>query len=319
MNLKMQHEKQIVSIILLNWNGEKDTVECLKSLRKLDYQDYVIYLVDNDSRESSLKYIEKYLNESSYNSDIITSDDLNMYQKPDDVNLIFILNHENAGFAGGNNVALNYLIDNPEVTDYVLLLNNDTIIKPNLIDALLDKLHTDEKIGFIGVPHYYYDNPDKLQTIGGGFIDIKHAEAIACMEDKDEFDFITGSCIFMPIEVLKQIGSLPEDYFMYWEDVDWSTNARNHGYKLVITTDTSIYHKEGASIKSYKRIYYHTRNRIWYMRKYTNSIKYYKFLVYMILFVLKTSTTAKNEDDKDYAKTLKLGLKDALLNNKTII
>lgn len=306
----MSDDKGKVSIVLLNWNGHKDTIECLKSLKKLDYPNYEIYLVDNNSRADDVKQLKDYLDNSDYNVDMITNNMLDNYVKSDNVDIVFIQNSENAGFAGGNNVSLNYLIENRN-TDYVLLLNNDTIVETNLLDAMISKLDSNKNIGFVGVKHYYYDNPDKIQTIGGGFIDMKHGEASASYEVLDEYDFITGSCIFMKVDVLCKIGGIPEDYFMYWEDVDWSTKLRREGYHLTVADNTAIYHKEGASIISNKRLYYHTRNRIRYMRRYADKKSYDKFIRYMKLFVIK-ETMMKILTDKEYVKALTMGLKDAL-------
>lgn len=301
----MQHDKK-VSIILLNWNGSEDTIECLKSLSNLNYTNFNILLVDNNSDDNSVNEINKYLSQSNYTSDTIKKSDLESYTKK--VDILFILNDSNAGFAGGNNVALNS-IDSSK-TDYVLLLNNDTIVKEDLIDKLLDVFDEDPHTGFVGTTHYYYDNPDVMQTIGGGMIDYVHGECEASKSLKDEYDFITGSCIMLPVKILEEVGSMCEDYFMYWEDVDWSTKVRNYGYKLKTTDKTCIYHKEGASIQSLRRIYYHTRNRIWYMQNNATKEQYKKFQTYIKLFILKESATNILKNPK-YSKTLLKALKDS--------
>ena len=178
----------------------------------------------------------------------------------------------------------------------------------------MEKFNESEDIGFVGANHYYYNDRKTLQTVGGGRIDMQHGECMAVTQrgTVDEFDFLTGSCILMSCEVLRNIGVIHEGYFMYWEDVDWSTCARNHGYKLKVSDFGCIYHKEGASIKSLSRIYYHTRNRIWYMKRNAAGLDYYKFLIYIVLYVLKESVTNIFKD-KEYSFTLLRGLKDALI------
>lgn len=202
------------------------------------------------------------------------------------------------------------------MSDYILLLNNDTIVSHDFIDGLLEKIKESRKIGFVGAKHYYYYDKDKIQTVGGGLVDLVHGEAMAVTEDDvcDDFDFITGSCILMSLEVLLDAGLMFSGFFMYWEDVDWSTTVREHGYKLKVSDYGCIYHKEGASIKSLSRIYYHTRNRIFYMKRHTHGLMYYKFIIYIILFVLKESTTNITKNRK-YSKTLLKGLKDGLLKH----
>lgn len=283
-------------------------------MKNLDYPDFDVYLVDNNSENQSINKIINYLNHDSFfNSVLIEKEDLIGFEKKDDTNLVFILNDTNAGFAGGNNVALNYIKDNLS-SGYVMLLNNDTIVSKDLLTGLVNKFNEGNDVGFVGVKHYYYHDKNIIQTVGGGLIDLVHGEcsAITTYGIQDEFDFLTGSCIFMSCDVLRNVGLMNEDYFMYWEDVDWSTVARKKGYKLTISDIGCIYHKEGASIKSVSRIYYHTRNRILYMKRNTTGLTYCKFMIYIVLYVLKESTTNFFKN-REYSLALLRGLKDALL------
>ncbi|OEC89835.1 hypothetical protein A9758_02925, partial [Methanosphaera sp. A6] len=263
-------------------------MECLESLKHVNYDFYDIYLVDNDSKKESVDYILNYLeNDSYYSHSLVLKNQLYNYVKSDDVDILFIINDENSGFAGGNNVALNYILKT-KLTDYVLLLNNDTIVSPDFIDGLISKFNESDDTGFVGIKHYYYHERNKLQTVGGGIVDLVHGEAMAVFDDtRDSFDFITGSCIFTSVDVLDEVGTMNEDFFMYWEDVDWSSCVCEHGYKLRISNRGCIYHKEGASIKSLSRLYYHMRNRIFYMKRHTSGLIYYKFIIYIVLFALK--------------------------------
>lgn len=299
--------KSKLSIVLLNWNGHEDTVECLNSLKNLNYDDFNIYLVDNNSQRNSVEYINDYLeNQDYYSHAMVTSNKLDEYT--DDVDLLFILNDVNAGFAGGNNVALEYLIKY-DVCEYVLLLNNDTIVSSDFVNALFDKYNQEDNVAFVGATHYYYDDNNSIQTVGGGIIDWKHGECMAVRQKNqyDTYDFITGSCVFMPIAVLREVGPISTDYFMYWEDVDWSTVAHKKGYNLTVSDYGCIYHKEGSSIKSLSRIYYHTANRILFMKKHSDRNRYHKFIIYMVLYVLKESLTNIFKN-RQYSKVLIKGL-----------
>ena len=299
--------KSKLSIVLLNWNGHEDTVECLNSLKNLNYDDFNIYLVDNNSQRNSVEYIMDYLeNQDYYSHAMVTSNKLDEYT--DDVDLLFILNDVNAGFAGGNNVALEYLIKY-DVCEYVLLLNNDTVVSSDFVNALFDKYNQEDNVAFVGATHYYYDDNNSIQTVGGGIIDWKHGECMAVRQKNqyDTYDFITGSCVFMPIAVLREVGPISTDYFMYWEDVDWSTVAHKKGYNLTVSDYGCIYHKEGSSIKSLSRIYYHTANRILFMKKHSDRNRYHKFIIYMVLYVLKESLTNIFKN-RQYSKVLIKGL-----------
>jgi len=121
----MQHPK--VSIIILNWNGLKDTIECLESLKKITYPNYEVIVVDNDSKGNDADILEeRYKNY-----------------------IRVIRNKENLGFAGGNNVAIRQVLKE-EKSDYILLLNNDTIVEPNFLEELIKIALQDEKIAIIG-------------------------------------------------------------------------------------------------------------------------------------------------------------------------
>ena len=298
---------------MLNWNGWEDSIECLNSLKMVDYPCFEVLLVDNYSNDDSVSCIKNYLDgDDFYSYDLVQKGDLKGFVKSAGSNLVFILNDENAGFAGGNNVALNYVIDNYS-SGYVMLLNNDTVITADLFTALVDKFNESDDTGFVGANHYYYHDRGRLQTLGGGIIDLVHGECMAVLDRnvRDDYDFLTGSCIFMSCDVLRDVGPIFEDYFMYWEDVDWCTVARKKGYKLKISDTGCIYHKEGASIQSLSRIYYHTRNRILYMKRNTTGLMYYKFMIYIVLYVMKESVT-NITNNKQYSLTLLKGLKDAL-------
>jgi GT2 family glycosyltransferase len=119
----------------------------------------------------------------------------------------------------------------------------------------------------------------------------------------------------MPIEVLRKVGPISTDYFMYWEDVDWSAVARKKGYKLQVSDYGCIYHKEGSSIKSLSRIYYHTANRILFMKKHSDKNIYRKFSIYIVLYVLKESFMNMIKNPQ-YSKTLIKGLISGLKKSR---
>ena len=206
-----------VSIVLLNYNGELDTIECLESLKKIDYPSFKIFLVDNKSCDESVEKIKSFLDyDEFYDYDLVFEDDLSDYTLRKDCNLVFVLNNCNYGFAGGNNVALKYILEN-NLGDYVLLLNNDTIVSRDFLDCLVRTSKNNDDDCFVGMTHYYYDKRDSIQTIGGGLVDMVHGEASAIRDPEytGNLDFLTGSCILSSLKVLSEVGLLCEDYFMY--------------------------------------------------------------------------------------------------------
>ncbi|UTB32594.1 MAG: glycosyltransferase family 2 protein [Methanobacterium sp. ERen5] len=212
-----------VSIILLNWNGWEDTIECLESLYQIKYTNYNVILVDNHSEDESIKRIRKYLNGElpirsefyEYRSSNKPIKILENGEKSEtsDGSLILLRNSENLGFAGGNNVGINYCMENLN-PDYVLLLNNDTVVDKNFLDELVKTGESKAEIGFVGAKTLFYDGEGIVQEAGGGMIDYTHAkvEEIGYNEVDDgsldtyiEPDYIGGECVLVKSEVIKKL------------------------------------------------------------------------------------------------------------------
>ena len=202
-----------VSIIIINWNGWKDTIECLESLYRIEYPDYNVILIDNDSKDESLSKIELYcegkipveskffrystankpITIKSYTSKEISSEKTSPeifiahgdvsgksdHSKEDDLNLppnrrlILIKNDANYGFAEGNNIGIRYAIETLK-SDYVLLLNNDTVVDPLFLKRLMEKISEESSIGFVGPKTYFYDfeGKDNVLTFAGGSLNL---------------------------------------------------------------------------------------------------------------------------------------------------
>lgn len=297
-----------VSIILLNWNGWEDTIECLESLYQIRYLNYNVILVDNHSDDKSIERIKEYLNGDlpirsefyEYNTSNKPIELLEKGETPTRGNesLILIRNSENLGFAGGNNVGINHAMVelNP---DYVLLLNNDTVVDKNFLNELVKTGEQNSEIGFVGAKTLFYDAENTVQEAGGGMVDYSRAEVeeIGFNEADDgsldsyiEPDYIGGACILVKSRVIKQIGGLDESYFMYWEDVDWCTTGLENGYKSVYDYQAVVWHKYGSSSENTFKMYYLNRNRLYFMRKHTKGMKYLKFLIYFVPFILFESS-----------------------------
>jgi GT2 family glycosyltransferase len=304
-----------VAIIILNWNGWQDTLECLESLYKINYFNYKVLVVDNGSKDESLDKIQDYTAQStgleiinygngeftqklnSPGTGISNKDSFNGNLQKND--LILIENDKNYGFAQGNNIGIEFVLKNLKA-DYILLLNNDTVVDENFLRELVKKAEEDDKIGFLGSKTYFYHDPNVIQAAGGSNIDFKHGESLRIgygQEDKDptinpdslinhdhEVDYIMGSCILVRKKVIEEIGLLDTVYFTYWEDADWCIRGRESGYKSMYVHQSKIWHKEGTSSPSTSRIYYHSRNRLYFMKKNAKD-QYYSFLLYYIPFI----------------------------------
>jgi GT2 family glycosyltransferase len=305
-----------VSVVILNWNGWADTIECLESLYQINYPNYDVVLVDNDSTDDSIKEIKKYCNgqldvKSKYidfetrnkpikiielieeEAKIINPPDYPIIDKGGPTKILnLIINHYNYGFAKGNNTGIDYALTifNP---DYILLLNNDTIVDFDFMLELVLTGESSEKIGFVGAKTYFYNNENLLQAAGGGDVDFKHGivnELASNKEDNGDYDiymeldYIGGACLLCKREVISTIGSLDSNFFMYWEDVNWCLNGSKYGYKSVYSYKSKIWHKYGASSHSHFKIYYLNRNRIYTIKKYASRNDYIYFLIYFFLY-----------------------------------
>lgn len=246
-------------IILLNYNSAEDTIECINSIKEKEQKvKYTIVVVDNFSTDDSLSKLRKI------------------------ENIVLIESDKNEGFAAGNNLGIKYAINNG--AKYILLLNNDTIIEENAISNQLEAFKHNEKIGIMGSRIMYYYNRDLINYCGGNINwfrgNTKHCRLKKKFDEsipKVEYtDFITGCSMLIKKEVIEKVGYLPEEYFMYYEDLDYCIQTKDKGYKLAVATDSVIYHKVSASSggdASPFSIKWMTRNRIVFINKYKSRTK----------------------------------------------
>ncbi len=291
-----------VSIIILNWNGKEDTIECLKSLNKLYYNNYDIILIDNGSIDNSIEYIHQYF-----------------------PNLKIIENKINLGFAGGNNIGIDIAINNG--AEYILLLNNDTIVDPNLLNELINVALSNTKIAFVGSKIYYYDFYGKKNVINyaGGKLCIWRGVARhiginqidnAQFDFNKEVDYIEGSCLLVKVDIIKKIGYLNPDMFTYWEDIDWCIRGKKAGYKLLYAYKAKMWHKIGSykKEKSKKAYYYNGRNIFIIIKQHASLIEKILFFVNMLLIkipitIIVTVVIHRNTSEAIYYLN---GIKDGI-------
>lgn len=244
-----------VAIIILNWNGKEDTIECLESLKHITYPNYEILLVDNGSTDGSVEcFRERY------------------------PGMEIIENGENLGFAEGNNVGIRRAMD--EGADYVLLLNNDTVVDPEFLGELVKVAEGDERIGIVGPKIYYYDYKGRKDVIwfaGGGINWTTGRTTHHCMRKIDDgtinklkkVDYITGCTMLIKGDVFMKIGLLDSDYFLYFEETDFCARA-NKIYDCVFVPYAKIWHKISRSTGgdfSPTMAYYFVRNQMRFMVK----------------------------------------------------
>jgi len=274
-----------VCIVILNYNNFEDTIECVQSLRSaINSEKYKIVIVDNASTNDSVSKLNNILSP-----------------------IEIIVSSENRGYAHGNNIGIKYA--EQAGYEYICILNNDTIIDVDFIETCKNELKNSAQVAFVSPALVEYKDNNLIQSTGGdifinkGIVTLKnHGARRIDLLPKIESDYIGGACIMFRTSVLKNIGYIPENYFLFFEETEWCYKAQKMGYKNICLTDSYIYHKGSVSIKSVSglREYLMARNRVVFVRRNIDSrIKYYCFLIYLFLqqgyhFLLRKNN-AKNK------------------------
>jgi GT2 family glycosyltransferase len=267
-----------VYILVLNWRGWRDTIECLESVFRLEYPHYRLVVCDNDSGDGSLERIAEWARGEREAGGPPAPSPLRSLVFPPvpkpiphrvleraeipgtaagDVPLVLLQTGSNLGFAGANNVGLEYARARGDA-DYVWLLNNDTVVDPAALSALVDAAERDPRIGIVGSKLLDYSVPDRIQAIGGGRLirwqgRTQHigAGAPAALAGDAEWagaDYVTGASLLARMALVEDVGALDERYFLYSEEVDWCLRARARGWALAYAAASRVWHKEGRSI-----------------------------------------------------------------------
>lgn len=266
-----------VAIVLLNYNGYEDTIECVKSL-SLHIQSYKIdiVIVDNASSDESSEKIKAFIGE----------------EKVD--NIYFIQCATNEGFSQGNNVGIDFAM-NQLKSEYFWILNNDTVVKEDALKPLVEALKQDKEIGILGSLLLFYHRPSIIQATGGTFRAYKARikQEHYLLDEKElkenglkEVDFAIGASLFVSKLFIEKVGHLAEDYFLYFEELDWAERARKHGFKTYVNLASKVYHKQGASTKNHvyskknrEMMYFQFRNLILFYKKFYPSLQLIAFLM----------------------------------------
>ena len=266
-----------LAIILVNYNGIEYNINCINSILDSSFKNFEIIVVDNDSKDGSVEELERVFNNK----------------------ITLIKLNDNLGFSGANNIGIEYAKENN--FDYIMLLNNDTVIDKDMISIMIEssKYHN----CLVSPKIYYYDNKNIIWSAGGTINWKKGLPIQYGINEEDEnengklmnIEFATGCCLLIPIEAINDVGFLSEEYFLYYEDTDYSCRVINAGHKILYNSEAIMYHKVSASTGGEKSLmywYYMTRNRLIFNKKFnkkkTNANLYFystasiKLLIYLM-------------------------------------
>lgn len=265
----MSKDPPLVSVVLLNWNGIEDTKICLEHIKEQTYRNYEIIVVDNGSSDSSISELRKIKG----------------------INLVE--NKRNKGFTGGHIDGLRHAKG-----DFIVVLNNDAVMKPDLIQKAL-KNFDDEKVAVVGGRAYFWNNESPLLDETNSFysyqfINTTNAEAIFYQQDYDvpeEVNNVSGSCAIIRRSVIEKLGYFEDAFFAYYEEADLFARYKRGGYKIIYDPAVRIWHKIGASSqkKSSSFMYYMLfRNRFLFAFRNFDSRSLRTFILSYIKFGMKS-------------------------------
>ena len=290
-----------IAIIIVNWKQYELTINCLLSIKKLEYKNWKVILVDNESNFEKINKIKSDFNKV----EVIES-------------------KENLGFASANHLGIKYAIKNK--FEYIMLLNNDTEVNKKFLSPLLNSFQNDNSLGAVQPLIMNYNNRVKVWNAGGylnNFFGFPYTNKLN--NKKRQIDWITGCCIVLKTKVIKKAGLMDEDFFAYYEDVDWSLRIKKLGYKLGIVESSVIFHHgtKSSNISNSEGTlspfvhYLNIRNHIYLIKKHSDKFNFIGVLFYQFLKILFYSIYFILRLRFSKLKMVYRGLNDGI-NNKQI-
>lgn len=298
-------EKSGIAVILLNYRGAADTLACVDSLLRHDKLFDRLIICDNNSPDDSWEVLQRGLaareltvaaacQRSGRKTEKLwiakQKNEINeFFGNKDDAWILLINNQENLGFAAGNNVGLRLALKD-ECIKYFWLLNNDTELPGDTLSQLLSAAADRPEIDLWGATVVYHDQPNTVQALGGGTMSPRTAETkhIGAFKEKkiisksafdihtveSTMDYVLGASMFATRRWLEKVGFLAEDYFLYYEELDWALRGRKIGLNIGYAPAAVVLHKEGASIGttpsggSFLSVFHLNRSRVIFVRKF---------------------------------------------------
>lgn len=232
-----------LGIVISNYNGWQDTLPCLDSLRQQTFRDFEVLLLDDASTDDSVERL----------------------RNAGDERVIFLPQKQNRGFAAVNNIGIRRALQ--DGVDWVMLLNNDTVCAPDMLEKLLAQTPPES----VSCPKMLFMTPPDEIWFAGGTLDRKtgkvvhlggHAKDGPAFSEKKQVSFITFCCVLIPRSVVEKVGYLDEDLFMYCEDVDYCIRLTDAGIPMWYLPDAVLHHKAGGTAGGMLSVYYITRNTL---------------------------------------------------------
>jgi hypothetical protein len=283
-----------VYIVILNYKRWQDVKDCLYSVLHSTYKNFKIIVVDNDSQDNSLQQLIKWFGEEKTLSEktgeqpmykLLQAGEIGYDPDFDSFPVFLVQNNANTGFAAGNNLVIQSFLKHEA---YVWLLNPDIVVKEDTLEELIKFASQNSSKSIIGSLIKSFSDRAKIVMYGGARINYNSATISLIKKEKDieKIDFIYGGSLLTHTRHFREIGLLPEDYFLFWEEADWCYRANKKGYGMRMCPAAICYDKIGTSIgRGFLANYYYTRNGLLFLSKYKKG-KVTIAVVFAILRVL---------------------------------
>ena len=218
-----------VTIVVLNWNGWKDTISCLESLKKLDYENFKLVVVDNASTDDSVTKIQQAVS-----------------------GIELLQTGANLGFGGGCNTGIRHALSCG--AEYIWLVNSDAVADSNALSALVDVADHNPALASVGSVLYEVDQMDKVQLWGGGKVNLWAGKSRHRLF-AGPLDFISGASMLLRRSALEEVGLFDQEtFFMYWEDTDIQYRMRKAGWQIAVADNSRLWHKQFASLGKHSEL-----------------------------------------------------------------
>ncbi len=234
-----------IILVVLNWNMPADTIECVESCQKTQYDNFEVIIVDNGSKDNSVKQFRERF-----------------------PHIETIANEENLGYAGGNNVGMKRALE--KGADWVLLLNNDTTIDPKMLEELAASVRRHPEAGMLAPKVLYYDDRGVINSLGTSMDWLRLRPYIGECNRPDtdawpetiERDILVGCGLLVKRQLIEKVGMIDEAFFIFHEEADWCFRSRAAGFKNLVVPGAKMYHKASKTMRAFSALthYYSTRN-----------------------------------------------------------
>ena len=286
-----------VAIIVLNWNNYEDTAECLRSLREVEYPNFHVWVVDNNSTDGSGEQL---------------SEEFGWCE--------FVFNDQNNGFAAGNNIGIKRALSTGP--KYILLLNNDTVVSSEFLIKLVQAGESSANTGIVGAAitdvddEYVLDAGRKFNKYTLALENPHQGKNLEELGGQQNSHAITGCCMLIKKEVIDEIGLLDSSHFFFGgEDVDYCIRARKEGWKIVVQQSSQIRHKMNLRSRSTSplRKYHSKRNKVYLAKLHTHKVNLFAITLRTIIDTYRV-IEYMHQGQWDMAKAIYTGYIDAILS-----